>query len=304
MIRPHVVFASLAVLASNAACMSRAPTSSTTVTSAELSARAASEAAQLATAGAYTRALQLADRAVSLAPENPWAHYDRAIALRQLERTAEAVAAFREAEARFGFEDDAEGRWGKSIAIYGRARALDDAGTCDAARAAYHEFAAFVESWNPRAAEMARSYAQHCGTTNPSTRDTSDVSTAVVAGEYERALNEANRMLAAPENMSPDPWLQYNRAVSLAELGRTNEAVASFEAAETFFENEKDAHGRSLAVYGRARALDNAGRCVAARSAYEDYARVAPTPADAEYARTLGKKCGDLDALPEALRRR
>ena len=76
-----------------------------------------------------------------------------------------AVASLYAAEQRFSPAD----RWGKSIAIYGRAHAFGLAGRCVEAVQAYSDYARFVEKDDPRAAQMARSYAVDCKPGQPAT---------------------------------------------------------------------------------------------------------------------------------------
>ncbi len=234
---------------------------------------------------ASSNALWLAETEIAADPTNPWAHYARAAALHALRRTDDAIAAYRDAEARFPASV-----WGKSIAVYGRARALDDAGRCDNARVAYGEYVALVEDSDPLAADMARRYAQLCHPSSPGDGATSEVSTAVVARDYERALALANRVPPGADTTS-SPWLDYNLAVAFAELGRTVDAVASFTAAEHGFARAGDARGRAIAIYGRARALDAAGRCDAATAAYREYAAVAGDRQAAEDALGIARHC-------------
>jgi tetratricopeptide (TPR) repeat protein len=129
------------------------------------SARLASQSAAAEIAGDSQQALRLADQALSIDGTNPWAHYDRAAALTQLGQTDQAVAAFRGAEQRFSPDD----RWARSVAIYGRAHALDRARRCPEAKAAFEEYASFVERDDPRSAAMARQYAQQCAGGAPAT---------------------------------------------------------------------------------------------------------------------------------------
>jgi tetratricopeptide (TPR) repeat protein len=254
------------------------------ITSAELPSGASSDPAT---------ALLRADRALAAAPDNAWGHYQRAIALQRLRHTDEAVTAYREAEARFG-----DARWAKSIAIYGRARTLDEAGRCHDARAAYDDFATLVESTDPNAAEMARSYAQLCRTKPTPAADplTSEVATAVVARDYARALSLAERSSRSGDRGRLSPWLDYNRGVALAELRRTDEAVRAFRSAERGFgEGDNDdagrRWGRSIAVYGRARALDAAGRCSDAKEAYRQYAAFVQDRQAADVALAVARRC-------------
>ena len=244
--------------------------------SAELSTGEPQAAGESDAGGPRSSALVLADREVMLSPENAWGHYDRAVALHRLRQTKQAVDAYREAEARFG-----DARWGKSLAIYGRARAFDDAGRCDEAREAYEEFAALVQTSDPATADMARGYARLCrmDEAQPGDSVASNVAVAIVARDYARALSLADQAQATADK-APRPWLDYNRGVALAGLQRTDEAVRAFQSAERGFAagdggDLANGRGRSLAIYGRARALDAASRCAEARKAYAEYTAIA-----------------------------
>ena len=259
------------------------------LTSAEMSTsnREAGASAEAVTHGAYEHALALADHALMKWPESPWASYDRAVALHHLGRVDAAVEAYRTAERRFG---DA-GRWGKSLAIYGRARALDDVGRCAEAKGAYEEYATLVEATDAASAEMAHSYADQCRAAarvdEESTTPTAMVA-RILAHDYVGALAVAK---GAP---STSPWVDYNRAVALAELGRTNEAVATFVWAEDRFgDAPENQHGRTSAIYGRARALDQAGRCTEAKQSYDTYASLVrgTDPAAADLALRIAAAC-------------
>ena len=127
----------------------------------------ASAAAKADMTGNGQEALRLADAAISASPNDPWAYYDRAEALQILKRTSEAVATYREAQRRFPKEES----WGKSLAMYGEARAFADASQCADARDAYERYATFVQAADPKSAEMARRYAKDCafGQTQPRT---------------------------------------------------------------------------------------------------------------------------------------
>lgn len=283
------VFSGAAIVAMG--CASRTA-QSVRITSAELSTEYGEEATESAIRGNYARALVLADRAVALSPGNAWPHYDRAVALHHLRRTEDAVAAYRDAARKFG--DGAV--WAKSIAIYGSARALDDAGRCVEAKAAYAEFAAFVQGSDPRGAEMARTYAAACQPARSVDVDpvSSSVGEAVVARDYARALSLAE---TAPASQEPRPWLEYNRAVAFAELGKTDDAVQAFNAAERQFKASEpqapaSARGRVVAIYGRARALDTAGRCAEAKRAYAEYAALVHDREDAAAASRIAGQCG------------
>jgi tetratricopeptide (TPR) repeat protein len=275
------------------ACAPREPTSRARLSSAELSTGYAEAAAESATSGAYSHALDFAERAVAVEPSNPWAHYDRGVALHHLHMTDAAVAAYRDAEVRFGDG----GQWGKSIAIYGRARALDDVGRCAEARAAYAQYAAFVRSFDPPAAEMAEAYAKECREAETSLGDTttSNVTSMIIGRDYKGALAAAAEAERSKEPRSP--WLDYDRAVALARLGRTDEALLAFRKVEQQLAETPTSNswwGRSIAIYGRARALTDAGRCREAKRAYEDYAAFvrATNPQDADMALAIAKNCG------------
>jgi hypothetical protein len=103
--------------------------------------------------------LALADQALIADDHNAWAYYDRGAALARMGQTDRAVEAFSAAERRFSPKDP----WARSIAIYGRAHALDQAKRCPEAKAAFEEYATFVQGADPAAAAMARVYANECG---------------------------------------------------------------------------------------------------------------------------------------------
>jgi len=279
-----------------AACAPRPATSPAQLTSAELSTSYAEAAAESETSGASMQSLAFAERAIAADSSNPWAYYDRAVALHDLRRTDAAVEAYRAAEARFGNA----GQWGKSIAIYGRARALDDVGRCAEARAAYAEFAAFVQSSDPRAADMAGTYATECREAQTAIGDTSTskATSLIIGRDYAAALTAIDEAARSKEvaNEASSPWLDYNRAIALSNLGRTDEAVQAFKKVEQQFAETKASNtrwGTAIAIYGRARALSNAGRCREAKTAYEEYAAyVRPNdPKDADMALAIAKNC-------------
>jgi hypothetical protein len=92
-------------------------------------------------------------------PVDAWLDYDRGSALVALGRTDEALDAFGRAELRF---DRAADPQGVRKAMWGRARALADAGRCGDARLAYGQYQAAVRLQSPRDAELAASYAGFC----------------------------------------------------------------------------------------------------------------------------------------------
>jgi tetratricopeptide (TPR) repeat protein len=124
----------------------------------EPAARLTSEAASAEMAGDPRAALAFADRAIQADPRDPWGHYDRGMALARLGQTDQALKAFADAEQHFGSGDV----WGRSVAIYGRAHALDLARRCDEARQEYLRYAAFVRERDPSSADLATRYAADC----------------------------------------------------------------------------------------------------------------------------------------------
>ena len=122
--------------------------------SSELASRSATADMQ----GDLQQAVQLADQAIRSDPRNAWAYYDKGMALAEMRETDGAIAALYAAEQHFATSD----RWGKSVAIYGRAHALAQAGRCTEAVQAFAEYAAFVGKDDPQAAYMARRYAMDC----------------------------------------------------------------------------------------------------------------------------------------------
>lgn len=122
--------------------------------SAELSSRAAS--AEMA--GDAQNALKLSDKTIAANPHDPWGYYDKAVALAHLARVDEALQAYSSAEGLFAPSD----LWGRSIAIYGRAHALEESGRCTEAKSEFERYAAFVRERDPKSADMAARYAADC----------------------------------------------------------------------------------------------------------------------------------------------
>jgi tetratricopeptide (TPR) repeat protein len=251
------------------------------------SSRASDAASKDLTIGRYEDALLRANRAIAASPRDPWARYDRAVALRHLERTDAAVAAFREAEAAFGPD-----RNGIAISIYGRARALHDARRCEEATAAYREYASFVRRSDPTSADMAMAYAKECRPASPPPIDDAamtELTSAILARCDEDALRAADR---TSEASRASGWVDYNRAVALAAESRTDEALSAYDEAARRFVG-RDPHAVTLALYGRARALDQAGRCADAKREYQAYAEMvrATDPRAAALATTYAAAC-------------
>jgi tetratricopeptide (TPR) repeat protein len=135
-----------------------APTTPGTDFGSKKSNKRASEAAQAIRDGKSAEGLRLAEKAIKSDSKNPWAYYNKADALSRMNRVDEAVATFREAERRFSPAD----MYGKSIAIYGRANVLDQAGRCEEARKAFGEYAAFIRTDDSKSADMAERFADAC----------------------------------------------------------------------------------------------------------------------------------------------
>jgi tetratricopeptide (TPR) repeat protein len=270
-LRMTIAFAAVGLLVLGGCARRNTVSQRTSITSAELQRgyREAEAAASDVTLGKYTEALARADNAVRLAPTNPWALYNRAAALHHLGRSEPAVVAYEAAEVQFGKD-----RWGKSLAIYGRARALDDVGKCDEAKRAYTQFADLVRPNDRAGAEMAIQYAGECRAVapGPSAEEplVTDMTRAVSAGDFTKVLELKDKV---PPSAAPNPWIDYNVGAAFAGLGRTDEAVAAYQRAERAF-GEGDRWGRSVAIWGRARALGTAGRCDDARAAIQEYAQV------------------------------
>lgn len=104
------------------------------------------------------QARDLANQAIRANPRDPWPHYNKGMALAQLGETDAAVASLYAAQQRFAPTD----RWGRSVAIYGRAHTLSRAGRCTEAVQAFAEYATYVGKDDPAGAEMARRYALDC----------------------------------------------------------------------------------------------------------------------------------------------
>ncbi len=108
-------------------------------------------------AGHYARAVQLADGFLRANGNDPWLHYNRATALGMLALPDQAASEFRTAERLFGANT-----WGRSIAIYGRARAYDQAARCSESLQGYQEYAAFVRPFDVSSADAAMAYGTDC----------------------------------------------------------------------------------------------------------------------------------------------
>lgn len=129
-----------------------------TPASAELSTRAA--AADMA--GNPQQAVALADQAIRADPKDPWPYYNKAMALARVGEVDGALAAFTAAEQHFVPTD----RWGRSVAVFGRAHALAMAGRCAEAQQAFTEYAAMNPD-DPTAAALGQRYSADCRASTP-----------------------------------------------------------------------------------------------------------------------------------------
>ena len=118
----------------------------------------ASRAATADMQGKPQQAVQLANQGIRADPRNPWPYYDKGMALAEMGETDAAIAALYAAEQRFQPSD----RWGRSVAIYGRAHTLGQAGRCTESVQAFAEYANFVAKDEPQSAALARRYAMDC----------------------------------------------------------------------------------------------------------------------------------------------
>ena len=125
------------------------------------SSQAATQAATADMRGDAQAAVKFADQGIAADAADPWPYYNKAEALARLGQTDAAVAAFAQAQQRFAASD----RWGKSVAVFGRAHALAQAKRCKEARAAFNEYASLLSD-DPNAAQIARRYSDDCDTAN------------------------------------------------------------------------------------------------------------------------------------------
>ena len=247
-------------------------------------------------------ALGMADRALRHRADLPWAHYERAMALVELDRVDEALPAFARAAELHGDDHPR----GKELALHGSARALLRAGRCEEARTAYGVYASFVQRSDPSGAARARAYANDCRDAAPAGPDLTTANAALMSGDHTRALAlavERERTTQAPRHRA---WLDEVRARALAGLGRYAEAVAAFERAAQGFEAVDDPVGRGRALYGEALTLRAWAQCDEATRAFERHAAfVRPFDADgATRSELYARDCPGLAAPPAAPRSR
>ncbi len=120
-------------------------------------------------------------------------------------------------------------------------------------------------------------------------KQVSDAADALALGDPKRALLLAQQAVTGDPN---DPWAHYNRAAALAELGKVDEAVAAYQAAEQRF-GTADNWGRSVAMWGRAHLQYRNGRCDQAKAAFKEYFELmkAEDPESAALAERRSQSC-------------
>ena len=131
-----------------------------TPASVELSSRAATAEMK----GDPQDSLKLADQGIRADAKDPWPYYDKGMALAQVGEINGAVAALLAAEQHFAPSD----RWGRSVAVFGRAHTLAEAGRCEEARAAFQEYMSLVRG-DPQAVALASRYSRDCRPPAPAT---------------------------------------------------------------------------------------------------------------------------------------
>ncbi|HEX9104552.1 MAG TPA: tetratricopeptide repeat protein [Polyangia bacterium] len=275
--------------------------------------RASTESINATIRGDYAGALAAADRGLAAHPDDPWLLYDRGVALAGLGRIDESLPTLRRAEARF------DGDHERSLAAYRRALTLEFAGRCAEASTEYSRYAALVGPSEPGLADSALAHLRFCvpptaqqlaerreterlrAVASEAERiDAERASTAAVEalgrGDYEGALTQADAGLVASPD---DPWLLYNEGTALAGLGRLDEALAALRRAEARFSPE-NVHGRSVATYRRAIALEIAGRCEEESAELEHYASLVggAQPGLAQHAATHLRFCRIANTRP------
>jgi tetratricopeptide (TPR) repeat protein len=266
----------------------------------------ATAAAQALIRGDYPDALARADKGIARYPLAPWLHYNRGAALAGLARNEEALEALKRAEQLFPRRE----AHGRAVVAYRRALLLEFAGRCPEAATAFADYAALTGK--PLSDDDMAAHVRACvapsqlqaelrrqseelrlAYEDPVRREVDRRSTAAVEaltrGDAKGALAQVNAGLVVAPN---SPWLLYNKGAALAALGQVDEAAALLRAAQARF-SPADTHGVSVAIYRRALAYEQSGRCDEAGVAFEEYAQAvrATQPLLAEHARAHVKLC-------------
>ena len=138
-------------------------------------------------------------------------------------------------------------------------------------------------------------------TTPKSAALTSRAASADMTGNPQKALKLAERAIAANPR---DPWGYYDKAMALSQIGQLDRALESFGAAEQRY-SATDHWGKSVAIYGRAHALSEVGRCAEARTAFRAYASLIreQDPKSANMATKYAADCRSPIEAPAPVRR-
>lgn len=222
-----------------------------------------------------------------------WRYYRDGERLVEGGNTQDAAIEFRKAEEAFGDKYLVE----RSMAMYGRARALDLAGRCNEAQDAYHAYADFVGAREPASAQAALQVAATCRQVPPDDAALTAVAVALRDGDYPRALSLTERIV--PSSRLSDAWRAYDRGEALVGLHRIDEALDSFEVAEQRFADAGEGErGRPLVAWSKGRALVDAGRCAEGRRALDGYARLVQDryPESAAMAADIARNCTERES--------
>src|SRR6266850_171175 len=96
---------------------------------------------------------------------------------------------------------------------------------------------------------------------------TSRAASAEIAGDPQDALVLAEKAISVNPR---DPWGYYDKGAALSRLGKVDDALGAFAAAEDHFA-PADLWGRSISIYGRAHALAEGNRCAEAGKEFVRY---------------------------------
>jgi hypothetical protein len=128
-----------------------------------------------------------------------------------------------------------------------------------------------------------------------------DAVRALRDGNAKGALEQGDQAAAIDGR---DPWVHYNRAIALFDLGHLEEGLAELSVAEHRFVVEKDDWGRSRVLYQRGLRLRDAGRCNEAAAAMRAFATLVPDPDDRAQADRAVAACIPPSGQPVATERR
>jgi len=112
-------------------------------------------------AGDHARALLLANEGLRENPRDPWLVFNRGIALLNLDRLDEGIAALDEAERGLATPQE------KAGVVFRRARANDQAGRCARAVRDYERYVSLIRDIDEAGAALALRYARSCPVPRP-----------------------------------------------------------------------------------------------------------------------------------------